>query len=290
MNEEYTYQWNIENADDPDLPILKITKSSLGAFDWCKKQYEFQYIERRPQDTSEAMLKGTIVHNSYEDFYRQVDIEKAENLSNEELTDYFMAYFPVDDYGYLYDTIASFEADRYEKAVSSGISFLPIGNEIRLNARYTVGQNDNPKYPLTRDYNVHLQGIIDRIFEENGKYIIMELKTGVWKDSRMSKMRSEMAYYKLLMEEASPEEIREQGLDPDIPITHWCWFYPDSNFFYIEQCKRGSQTALQKKFPKLLEAYENENFPASYYYKKCIHCSYMGICDAAIENQLFEDW
>ena len=36
-------------------------------------------------------------------------------------------------------------------------------------------------------------------------------------------MRKEMAYYKLLMEEADGERFNN--------ITHWGWFYPDSNYF-----------------------------------------------------------
>lgn len=287
---EYTYQWSPENADDPNLPILKMTKSSVGTFEWCKKQYEFSYIERRPQDTSDAMLKGTIVHNSYEDFYKMVDMSHAEDLSKSELVDYFTSVFPIDDYGYLYDTIVALEADRFVRAKEQGMDFLPAGNEVRLNAQYTVGENDNLKYPLNRSYVVHLQGIIDRIFMENGSYILMELKTGNWTDSKMSRMRSEMAYYKLLIEEASDEELIENGLDPNIPVTHWGWFYPDSNFLYVENCKKASQTAMVKKLPKLIKSYEDGIFPASYYYKKCVHCSYMPICDAAIENQLFDDW
>ena len=55
--QEYTYQWKPENADDESAPILKITKSSLGTFKWCKRQYLHQYIERLPQDKSPAMLK-----------------------------------------------------------------------------------------------------------------------------------------------------------------------------------------------------------------------------------------
>ena len=31
----FTYDWQAENYDDPSKPILKISKSSLGSFDWC---------------------------------------------------------------------------------------------------------------------------------------------------------------------------------------------------------------------------------------------------------------
>ena len=73
--DEYTYQWMPENMDDPNEPILKITKSSLGSFNWCPKKYQFSYIERRPQDQTEAMRKGTIMHNSREDFFNNFDIK-----------------------------------------------------------------------------------------------------------------------------------------------------------------------------------------------------------------------
>ena len=293
MSEEFTYQWTPYDEQGnfiEDRPILKVTKSSLNTFYWCNKQYQYSYIERRPQDTSEAMLKGTIVHNSYEDFYKAVDVEAIQDYSKEELQEHFISLFPVDEYGYLYDTICALEADRFARSKKLETPFLPAGNEVRLNAQYVITENSNHKYPLLRDYTVHLQGIIDRIFYEDGKYILMELKTGNWKDSKMSSMRGEMAYYKLLIEQASDEELIKNGLDPSIPVTHWGWFYPDSNFLYVENCVKASCTAVGKKFAKLIQAYEQDNFVASYYYKKCVHCSYMPICEAAIENQLFDDW
>ena len=293
MSEEYTYQltpYDERGNFIEDGPVLKVTKSSLNTFYWCNKQYQYSYIERRPQDTSEAMLKGTIVHNAYEDFYKAVDVDIISDYSKEELQEHFISLFPIDDYGYVYDTICALEADRFARSKKLGMPFLPAGNEDILNAKYVITEKSNPKYPLMRDYTVHLQGIIDRIFLEDGKYILMELKTGTWKDSKMSNMRSEMAYYKLLIEQATDEELIESGLDPDIPVTHWGWFYPDSNFLYVEDCVKASQTAVAKKFAKLIEAYEQNNFVASYYYKKCVHCAYMPICEAAIENQLFDDW
>ena len=36
--EDYTYQWLPENYEKEDEPILKITKSSLGSYNWCPKK------------------------------------------------------------------------------------------------------------------------------------------------------------------------------------------------------------------------------------------------------------
>ena len=40
-NGEYTYKWN----PDEDVPILKITKSSLGSFQFCPINYKYGYLD-----------------------------------------------------------------------------------------------------------------------------------------------------------------------------------------------------------------------------------------------------
>jgi CRISPR/Cas system-associated exonuclease Cas4 (RecB family) len=90
-------------------------------------------------------------------------------------------------------------------------------------------------------------------------------------------MRREMAYYKLLME-SSP--------DWDGTITHWGWYYPASNYVYVEEVNKRSETAMKKSLAELIYSYENEYFKPSYFHKKCEHCSYVGICPAAIDAEL----
>ena len=85
---EYTYEWDASSYEDEDKPILKITKSSFGSFQWCPTRYEFQYPKHMPIDTTDLMIKGTVVHNSREDFFEVFDVKKAEGLSTTELQDY----------------------------------------------------------------------------------------------------------------------------------------------------------------------------------------------------------
>ena len=178
--QEFTYDWKPENYDDPSKPILKITKSSLGTYNWCPKKYEFSYIERKPQDQTEAMRKGTVLHNSREAFFNEFDLKKAENMNNSEVLEYCTSLMPVDDYFDISLTVASFEAQRYiEARTDKKISeYLPIVNEGKFDAEITIPANINPKCPLSRDYKIHIQGIIDRIFIENNGLIPFEYKTG----------------------------------------------------------------------------------------------------------------
>jgi len=283
---EYTYQWNAETYGDDSLPILKISKSSFGSFQWCPKKYQFNYIEQKPQDTTEAMYKGTIAHNAREAFFDEFDISKAENMTHDELTNYCYTLFPLDEMSPMYETIATYEAKRFMDAKEEGTldNFLPVINEETIDAKITIRREDFPSIRLERDYVVHLQGIIDRMFQEGNAYIPMELKTGQWKDYKKTMMRKEMAFYKLLFENCLDERIEELGLTRDNAITHWAWYYPASNHMYVEEAKKSSETAVLKGIANLIHAYERNIFPTKYSSRTCPTCSYYSICDTASED------
>jgi len=273
-NGEYTYKWNPEE----DIPILKITKSSLGSFQFCPINYKYGYLDDIKQKTSPAMIKGTIIHNAEEDFWKMVDVEKALEFKDEpmKLQKHFRNIYPEapeDDYEDIYRAMTAYNTERFLECIEEETldNFIPVGNEVKVNASYTTEDG----------VTVHLQGIIDRIFYEDGGYIPMELKTGAWKDTKKTNMRKEMAFYKLLFENADPDSIREAGLDPDIPITHWGWYFPASNYIYAEEVQKRSTTAVIRSMDKLINAYLEDEFPAAYYYKKCVHCGHYDHCEAA---------
>ena len=204
------------------------------------------------------------------------------------LYEYCMGLFPVDDYGEVYQKMSAFETERFLKSRQTNAleSYLPVGNEIRCNAQLEISSDvgeagRKPHFTLQRDYTVHLQGIIDRVFQEGQGYIPVELKTGVWKDRKQAHMRNEMAFYKVLMD-----------ADPDVnmdPITHWAWYYPDSNYFQLEPIKSRNENNIPKRIAKLIHAYEQGVFPASYFPAKCQYCSFVGLCDSAQQAELW-DW
>tara|TARA_R110000824_G_scaffold96535_3_gene231105 strand:+ start:259 stop:1218 length:960 start_codon:yes stop_codon:yes gene_type:complete len=283
-DDEYTYQWDADWVNDPSKPLLKITKSSLGTFKWCKKQYEFSYIDRRPIEVSEPMLKGTFIHDSVEDFFNDIDIKKAENMSMAELNDYFTSLFPISDYTELSDSIALFHTQRFMVAKEANLldDFLPAGNELLLNARILIPKDLHIKYPLNNDHIVHLQGVIDRIYRENESYIPMELKTGPWKDNKTG-IRRELAFYKILMENDPNNEL--------VPINYWGWYYPVSNHLTVEKAKKATMTSTMKAMAEIVYAYENKDFPTSFFHKKCVHCSFIDICPASSDSVKEEsDW
>ena len=286
---EYTYQWQPENYGQEGEPILKISKSSLGSYQWCPKRYEFQYVEKRPIETTEVMIKGTVIHNAREAFFNAFDVKKAENLSHEELVNYCLSLHPIDDYTEMYEAMSIFEANRFLESKDEGTTddFVPVINEITLDARIEIDRNENPKYELSQNYTVHLQGVIDRMFKEGDRYIPMELKTGGWKEWKTTMMRKEMAFYKILFENTPNAELEEMGIDPNLPISHWGWYYPAANYIYVEDAKKSSVTAVKKGIAEMIHSYETGIFPTKYFAKTCSNCSFFGICDAANAESWF---
>jgi hypothetical protein len=289
--DEYTYKWQPDNYDDPTQPILKITKSSLGSFDWCPKKYNFSYVQRLPQDQTEAMRKGTILHVHRENFFNDFDIKKVEHMSADEVHDYCASLTPIDEYFDMSMTVASFEAQRFMDARAEGKidEYLPVCNEGVFDAEITIEADTNPKFLLRRDYKIHIQGIIDRIFQENGGYVPFEYKTGGWNDGKKTSMRKEMAFYQLLIENAEDEVLIKNGLEPNVPVTHWGWYYPAANYVFAEsnRYKNGKLKAKQSvlnNIAKLIHAYENETYPTKFFFKTCSHCSYFSLFDAAEED------
>ena len=279
----FTYDWDATAFTDATKPILKISKSSLGSFNWCPKKYEFSYIERKPQDQTEAMYKGTVLHNHREEFFDVFDIKKAEKMNNSEVLEYCTSLMPVDEYYDVSLTVAAFEAQRFIEARSENKiqDYLPIINEKKFDCEITIPKDINPKQPLLRDYVVRLQGIIDRVFIEDGKLIPFEYKTGAWKDYKQTSMRQEMAFYQLMIENSSDEVLQQFGLTRDMPVTHWGWYYPVSNYVQVEPVKKRSMTSVMNNIAKLIHAYEQKHFEPKFFYKTCSHCSYFGICEAA---------
>tara|TARA_R110001592_G_scaffold13564_5_gene61933 strand:- start:2588 stop:3499 length:912 start_codon:yes stop_codon:yes gene_type:complete len=282
---EFTYDWKPETYEDPSKPILKISKSSLvGTFNWCPKKYEFNYIQRLPQDQSEAMRKGTVLHNAREDFFNEFDVKKAESMNNSEVLEYVTSLMPVDEYFDISLTVAAFEAQRFIEARSEGRveEYLPVINECKFDCEITIPQNVSKKYPLKQDYVVRLQGIIDRVFIENGKLIPFEYKTGGWKDGKESSMRQEMAFYQLMIENSPDEVLEMHGLNSDMEVSHWGWYYPAANHVTVEPIKKRSMSALMDNIAKLIYTYEQGQFPEKFWNQICSKfCSYYGICPAA---------
>jgi len=234
------------------------------------------------------MTKGTIIHDAQEQFWKMVNIEEALTHSDEpmKLQKHFRTIYPeapAEDYEDIYRAMTAYNTERFLECIEEETlgNFVPVGNEVVMNGAFTTESG----------VSVHLMGIIDRIFYEDGGYILMELKTGAWKETsgKKSSMRKEMAFYKMLYENSNPEDIIAAGLDPEIPINHWGWYFPASNYVYTEKVSSRSATAVLNSMDKLINSYLEDQFNDTYFYKKCIHCGHFDHCEAAQGSEQ-NDW
>ena len=305
-----TYNWAL---DQEDGKILRITKSALGTFNWCPKQYEFEKMQRLPSDTRDYHIRGVNVHFALEDFYIRFPdhmdgiLEAVDaDLKHKALALTVKAFPPPEEMRRHEDDdavgtsllkygedeamrqLAEWELDRL--IITRGEDFLPIGNEQWVEV-VTEIEVDGVIVP------VHIRGEIDRIFrDEAGGLALMELKTGKWNSRKASDMRMELSVYKFMLDEKrkTPEGkawLAERGLDA--PVTHFGWRYPlggtnggDGAHWGYATCKKTSMNAMMKRLHSLISAHLNKRFKMLTEIDrwnapwKCSYCDQMAYCPA----------
>jgi len=298
-----TYDWTPDTEDK----MLRITKSSIGTFNWCPKQYQFEKMQRLPSLTQDHHIRGVNLHNSLEGFYKRAPeyipaiLEAAgEGLMQKALGLTIKAFPPAQELErheeddaqntpiYKHGEkdgiakLAEWELDRL--IITQGEDFLPVGNEEWVEVQ-TELEVDGVIVP------VHICGFIDRIFrDENGGLALMELKSGKWKGSKTSSMRQELAVYKFLLDEIrktpeGKEALRERGLDA--PVTHWGWRFPmgginngEGPHWHYEPVKKQSMNAMMRKMKAVVRAHLKQEFKAAADAFKCSFCDQMAYCPA----------
>ena len=56
-------------------------------------------------------------------------------------------------------------------------------------------------------------------------------------------MRQEMAFYQLMIENCT-EILAKNGLNKDMEVSHWGWYYPAANHITVEPVKKRSMTSV----------------------------------------------
>lgn len=283
---ESTYQWEPGHEKR-----LRVTKSSLGDFEFCPKQYEFKRVEGRSTPETEAMRRGTNVHDAMEMFYIKVRPRLAEighlaqSGKDEEALDLMLKCLPEPEEPYelgeepILLTRMEWEYARL-LACDEIEDFLPVYNEADVHAFIEEKVELNGE---VTHIPIHLGGKIDRAFRsEEGRLALMELKTGKWNGSsfKLKSMRKEMAFYAWALSED------ETLADDD--VSHWGWLYPagDSGgegcfkHWDYERFKKQYIGYVKRDLKRLLEAYIMGEFTPKPSQGKCAWCHFMNECPA----------
>jgi len=220
---------------------LRISKSNFMLFDFCKYLYKKTAIDGIRTEPTMLMLKGTELHKYYEDLVIK-GIRNKLVFDDEETLD-------------IVNNINIFEENR--KGILKAKFYKPIIYEEKFTRVINVD-----------DVEITLVGKPDAVFlEEDNTLNILELKTGIWKDYKLSKIRKELVFYSILLEKQVDNEIKSIS-----------WFYPKMNHFDTEVIKKRTVTSVYKQLEKMIASHENNDFGSSYNYKKCENCMFLQEC------------
>lgn len=199
--------------------ILRVSKSSYNQYAKCPRQYWWSKIALPDTQipSSPEAIRGTAIHQVMEDSLREVSEDKKANIVpdiNSGMTITFNKH-------------AVNQKVEYDIGVDS---LREILEEIahRWGHLEIIELEDKHAIETVVDYQgetspvfvpVVLVGMIDAVFKHpDGHLVIVELKTGNANQSKLSRTRGELAYYrKLLMLKGYTE-----------PITHILTIFPDA--------------------------------------------------------------
>jgi len=279
-----TYAWTGADEDK----ILRITKSSLGTFNFCPKQYFFQNILRLETEEKDHHVRGNNVHDVTQFFFNEIfesidDIlEEIEEGNVDAARDKIHQVVSQPPEPYVFgepEQIQRWVDWQFDRLIlTKGEGWHPVGNEVEVHATRVV-EVDGISVPI------HMRGFIDRIFEDgNGGFALMELKTGKWKQRKNSDMRAEMQFYKQMLEHSPHGEF--------LPITHWGWEFPggginegdgphwDYESITANRWTKNTPAVVERRLKKLVKAHLDEDFPAERNEFKCVWCDFLEICPA----------
>lgn len=226
---------------------LRISKSNFMTFDFCKYLYKKEVIDGIRSPPTPVMELGTDLHKYYENIIMSVD----------QTLDYGTEENPRFDEDALniITNINQFEDDR--KEIIDPLLYPPVICEEKFTKIITID-----------DVEITMVGKPDAVFrEDDGTLNIMELKTGNWKDYKKSKIRKELVFYAMLLEDQVEGEI-----------TNISWFYPKANYFDTEPIKKRTKTAVMKQFDRMIESYKLDDWFAPYHENKCANCQFLKEC------------
>jgi hypothetical protein len=265
-----TYAWSPLLTPDKKL---RITKSSLGTFGWCRQQYYLEKFKGMRGEQQDHHIRGLNIHDMMEWFWANFtteqevevlaladDVPKARQL--------FYSVFPTPPEPYIYgedEQIAQWAEWQFQRLLhTGGKQWRPVGVEANIHATRYV-EVDGEGIP------VHMNGFIDTLFADDDTFALMELKSGKYSTrSKPGSMRKEMAFYKMMLEHSNHAEF--------LPITHWGWEFPggginggDGPAIFYEKERATSMQSVEKALQKLVKAHIDMEFPPDPWMKRKLH-------------------
>lgn len=278
-----------------DLDEGWIHWSHISLWDWCPRQFKYQYIEGEQSPVSIVMEIGTQFHNFAHLFHNNFTIYQFEEFNS--LAD--LMVWVMGEVGYadadipnvlkMYiERFITFECRRYwyfcRVLANSDEEFFPYQTE--LDVRTKVGQ----QFGRT--------GTIDAVFVSRtpSATVVRLREYKVSRNLNLSKVRAQLTFYKSIADKAKlfgdavqyRFELYNPLLDNNVfPLETGTFERSRYNrgvhndYWFLEKPLKVTETALERKWTKFCEAVESGYYPKQRRDRinyKCVYCPFYGLC------------
>lgn len=256
--------------------VLRVSKSSFMNYEYCPRQYYWDKVILKDlrMPPSEAMVRGTYVHQGLEDFYEVWDGQH-----------HLIPLFPEDE---VFETLAQLEQRRLEEW---GIEHFPPVEAEKKRIYY------NEKYDIV------ITGMIDGVVRhEDGTLAILELKTGNSNESKISKTRKELCFYRMVLNDMDGElATRFIYVLPDATDSKLLqsllskksktvWVGKEAGITMVEKVNKRSVSSFESRFEGFLERIRNHEWEMNWDDWRCPQwCSFNMSCEEEIAGVGFDD-
>ena len=155
---------------------MRLSKSKINTFQQCPRKFRYIYVDELPRaepDDESPLTIGTEIHNIFEEFLKDVDLEWFSSIGSA---------------GQL-NIIKEYDIDN--KYISHLRNFLVFLNDIIDDGYNILGCE-----PHFESSELNLHGYLDLVLEKDGKLTVIDYKTG--KAKAITEFRLELIYYALL--------------------------------------------------------------------------------------------
>lgn len=265
---------------EPELPT-RFSFSQLAAFSKCPYQYKLGFIYKIPNFGKAVFSYGRTLHKTLEDFYKelatnmvsgQVDLFSAiQNKSGKEKIGELISF---DDLMRIYEN--SWIDDWYQSKAEKEEYYAQGRESLRV---FYDGVKDQPpkvKY-LEKHFSLKLdgtngevytlRGVIDRVDEVDGKWHIIDYKTGSSKDKLDWDAKMQLLIYQVAAIELFNAEVEK--------LTY---YYLDDNKELSFLGKEAEIEKLKKELVETIENIKSSNFSATPGWQ-CQFCDFKDICE-----------
>jgi len=221
--------------------VLRVSKSSYTQYAMCPRQYWWNKIALPDMDipSSDAAIRGTAIHQVMEDGLRELSLDKSCDIAAGVMMDTtfnkhaiaqgVQSEAGVDALREILESVAE-DWGHIEIVELEDKHIIPSTVEVLIDNEAGDGAE-------TLIYPVEFVGMIDGVFRHpDGHLVVVELKTGNANQSKLSRTRGELCFYRKLLMLAGYDEP-----------THFLTIFPDADnpeFLLKMMEKRNCETYI----------------------------------------------